>query len=88
MQRLSVPLSTGKLIRNMENITFTENFLSNKEHGGFLFVSPSFQKLEDQILPENPFLFGILIHKLEIPWAKVFPIRLMLRMGAEYGGKF
>uniref|UniRef100_A0A8B9Z2V4 Zinc finger FYVE domain-containing protein n=1 Tax=Buteo japonicus TaxID=224669 RepID=A0A8B9Z2V4_9AVES len=75
----------GKLIRNMENITFTENFLSNKEHGGFLFVSPSFQKLEDQILPENPFLFGILIHKLEIPWAKVFPIRLMLRMGAEYG---
>ncbi|XP_069633538.1 zinc finger FYVE domain-containing protein 16 [Haliaeetus albicilla] len=75
----------GKLIRNMENITFTENFLGNKEHGGFLFVSPSFQKLEDQILPENPFLCGILIHKLEIPWAKVFPIRLMLRMGAEYG---
>ncbi|CAN0306597.1 unnamed protein product [Bubo scandiacus] len=75
----------GKLIRNMENITFTENFLSNKEHGGFLFVSPTLQKLDDQILPENPFLCGILIHKLEIPWAKVFPIRLMLRLGAEYG---
>ncbi|GAB0183402.1 zinc finger FYVE domain-containing protein 16 [Grus japonensis] len=75
----------GKLIRNMENITFTENFLSNKEHGGFLFVSPTFQKLDDHILPDNPFLCGILIHKLEIPWAKVFPIRLMLRLGAEYG---
>ncbi|XP_050768479.1 zinc finger FYVE domain-containing protein 16 isoform X1 [Gymnogyps californianus] len=75
----------GRLIRNMENITFTENFLSNKEHGGFLFVSPTFQKLDDQILPDNPFLCGILIHKLEIPWAKVFPIRLMLRLGAEYG---
>ncbi|XP_068032630.1 zinc finger FYVE domain-containing protein 16 isoform X1 [Anomalospiza imberbis] len=75
----------GKFIKNMENITFTENFLSNKEHGGFLFVSPTFQKLDDQILPENPFLCGILIHKLEIPWAKVFPIRLMLRLGAEYG---
>ncbi|NXL53732.1 ZFY16 protein, partial [Podilymbus podiceps] len=75
----------GMLIRNMENITFTENFLSNKEHGGFLFVSPTFQKLDDLILPDNPFLCGILIHKLEIPWAKVFPIRLMLRLGAEYG---
>ncbi|XP_056180148.1 zinc finger FYVE domain-containing protein 16 [Falco biarmicus] len=75
----------GRLIRNMENITCTENFLGNKEHGGFLFVSPTFQKLDDQILPDNPFLCGILIHKLEIPWAKVFPIRLMLRLGAEYG---
>ncbi|XP_075382614.1 zinc finger FYVE domain-containing protein 16 isoform X3 [Mycteria americana] len=75
----------GRLIRNMDNITFTENFLGNKEHGGFLFVSPTFQKLDDQILPDNPFLCGILIHKLEIPWAKVFPIRLMLRLGAEYG---
>ncbi|NXE83271.1 ZFY16 protein, partial [Cochlearius cochlearius] len=75
----------GMLIRNMENITFTENFLSNKEHGGFLFVSPAFQKLDDHILPDDPFLCGILIHKLEIPWAKVFPIRLMLRLGAEYG---
>ncbi|XP_051498992.1 zinc finger FYVE domain-containing protein 16 isoform X2 [Apus apus] len=75
----------GRLIRNMENITFTENFLSNKEHGGFLFVSPTSQKLDEQILPDNPFLCGILIHKLEIPWAKAFPIRLMLRLGAEYG---
>ncbi|XP_071436278.1 zinc finger FYVE domain-containing protein 16 isoform X2 [Pithys albifrons albifrons] len=75
----------GRFIRNMENITFTENFLSSKEHGGFLFVSPIFQKLDAQILPDKPFLCGILIHKLEIPWAKVFPIRLMLRLGAEYG---
>ncbi|XP_068279488.1 zinc finger FYVE domain-containing protein 16 isoform X2 [Nyctibius grandis] len=75
----------GRFVRNMENITFTENFLGNKEHGGFLFVSPTFQKLDDRILPDNPFLCGILIHKLEIPWVKVFPIRLMLRLGAEYG---
>ncbi|XP_054040534.1 zinc finger FYVE domain-containing protein 16 isoform X1 [Rissa tridactyla] len=75
----------GRLIRNMENITFTEYFLGSKEHGGFLFVSPIFQKLDDQILPDNPFLYGILIHKMEIPWVKVFPIRLMLRLGAEYG---
>ncbi|POI31700.1 hypothetical protein CIB84_004549, partial [Bambusicola thoracicus] len=75
----------GKLIRNMENVTFSENFLDNEDHGGFLFVSPTFQKLDDLMLPDNPFLYGILIHKLEVPWAKVFPIRLMLRLGAEYG---
>uniref|UniRef100_A0A8C8RMD7 Zinc finger FYVE domain-containing protein 16 n=1 Tax=Pelusios castaneus TaxID=367368 RepID=A0A8C8RMD7_9SAUR len=74
----------GKYIGNLENFTFTESFLGSKDHGGFLFVTPTFQKLDDLLLPNNPFLCGILIQKLEIPWAKVFPIRLMLRLGAEY----
>ncbi|XP_015674042.1 zinc finger FYVE domain-containing protein 16 [Protobothrops mucrosquamatus] len=75
----------GKFIGNLENIIFTEDFLGSKEHGGFLFVTPTFQKLDGLMLPSNPFLCGILIHKQEVPWAKVFPIRLMLRLGAEYG---
>ncbi|XP_024419292.2 zinc finger FYVE domain-containing protein 16 [Desmodus rotundus] len=74
----------GKYIENLDNITFTENFLSCKDHGGFLFITPTFQNLDDLPLPSNPFLCGILIQKLEIPWAKVFPMRLMLRLGAEY----
>nr|XP_040129717.1 zinc finger FYVE domain-containing protein 16 isoform X1 [Ictidomys tridecemlineatus]XP_040129718.1 zinc finger FYVE domain-containing protein 16 isoform X1 [Ictidomys tridecemlineatus] len=74
----------GKYIENLDNITFTESFLNSKDHGGFLFITPTFQKLDDLPLPSNPFLFGILIQKLEIPWAKVFPMRLMLRLGAEY----
>lgn len=75
----------GKYIGNLENVTFTESFLGSKDHGGFLFVAPTLQKLDSLLLPNNPFLCGILIQKLEIPWAKVFPIRLMLRLGAEYG---
>ncbi|KAH0628051.1 hypothetical protein JD844_008725 [Phrynosoma platyrhinos] len=75
----------GKFIGNLENITFTEGFLGSKEHGGILFVTPTFQKMDDLLLPKNPFLCGILIQKQEVPWAKVFPIRLMLRLGAEYG---
>ncbi|XP_010973347.2 zinc finger FYVE domain-containing protein 16 isoform X1 [Camelus dromedarius] len=74
----------GKYIENLDNITFSESFLSSKDHGGFLFITPTFQKLDDLLLPCNPFLCGILIQKLEIPWAKVFPMRLMLRLGAEY----
>ncbi|XP_051848686.1 zinc finger FYVE domain-containing protein 16 isoform X1 [Antechinus flavipes] len=75
----------GKYIENLDSITFAESFLNSKDHGGFLFVTPTFQKLDDLPLPSSPFLCGILIQKLEIPWAKVFPIRLMLRLGAEYG---
>ncbi|XP_006875240.1 PREDICTED: zinc finger FYVE domain-containing protein 16 [Chrysochloris asiatica] len=74
----------GKYIENLDNITFTESFLNSKDHGGFLFITPTFQKLDDLPLPSSPFLCGILIQKLEIPWAKVFPMRLMLRLGAEY----
>ncbi|XP_021489748.2 zinc finger FYVE domain-containing protein 16 isoform X1 [Meriones unguiculatus] len=74
----------GKYIENLDNLTFTESFLNSKDHGGFLFITPTFQKLDDLPLPRNPFLCGILIQKLEIPWAKVFPMRLMLRLGAEY----
>lgn len=33
-------------------------------------------------VPENPYLIGILIHRWEVPWAKIFPLRLMLRLGA------
>ncbi|XP_029430138.1 zinc finger FYVE domain-containing protein 16 isoform X2 [Rhinatrema bivittatum] len=75
----------GKYIGNLENITFTESFLNSKDHGGFLFIAPTFQDLGELPLPSSPFLCGILIQKLEVPWAKVFPVRLMLRLGAEYG---
>ncbi|XP_005382378.1 PREDICTED: zinc finger FYVE domain-containing protein 16 [Chinchilla lanigera] len=74
----------GKYIENLDSITFTESFLNSKDHGGFLFITPAVQKLGDLPVPSSPFLCGILIQKPEIPWAKVFPIRLMLRLGMEY----
>ncbi|XP_069483645.1 zinc finger FYVE domain-containing protein 16 isoform X2 [Ambystoma mexicanum] len=75
----------GKHINNLENVTFNESFLDSKDHGGFLFITPTFQNVDELPLPNNPFLCGILLHKMEVPWAKVFPIRVMLRLGAEYG---
>ncbi|XP_051943138.1 zinc finger FYVE domain-containing protein 9 isoform X1 [Hippocampus zosterae] len=75
---------SGNVLGHLSHSFFTQSFLGSREHGGFLYVSPSFQSLQDLLLPNPPFLFGVLIQKWETPWAKVFPIRLMLRLGAEY----
>ncbi|KAK6639918.1 hypothetical protein RUM43_008195 [Polyplax serrata] len=59
-------------------------FLDSKQHGGFLFIRPTFQCLNRIELPPPPYLVGILIQRSEVPWARVFPFRLMLRLGAEF----
>ncbi|KAM6948369.1 zinc finger FYVE domain-containing protein 9 [Aplochiton taeniatus] len=74
----------GNVLSHLSHSFFTQSFLGSKEHGGFLYISPSFQSLQDLLLPNPPYLFGVLVQKWETPWAKVFPIRLMLRLGAEY----
>ncbi|XP_043941949.1 zinc finger FYVE domain-containing protein 9 [Protopterus annectens] len=74
----------GNVVNNLGHSFFTQSGLGSKEHGGFLYVAPTYQSLQDLVLPNPPYLFGILIQKWETPWAKVFPIRLMLRLGAEY----
>lgn len=78
------PPPIGNVLSHLSHSFFTQSFLGSKEHGGFLYISPTFQSLQDLLLPNPPFLFGILVQKWETPWAKVFPIRLMLRLGAEY----
>ncbi|VEN47225.1 unnamed protein product [Callosobruchus maculatus] len=60
------------------------NFLDSKNHAGFVYIRPSFQCMENVIKPKDPFVIGILIHRWETPWAKLFPLRLVLRLGAEY----
>lgn len=62
----------------------TSNFLESKNHAGFLYLKPSFQCIQNVIIPKEPYLIGILIHRWETPWAKIFPLRLLLRLGAEY----
>ncbi|XP_041825314.1 zinc finger FYVE domain-containing protein 16 isoform X2 [Melanotaenia boesemani] len=74
----------GKFVEDLDNVTFTSSFLGSKDHAGVLFFSHTCQPLDGLTLPPQPFLFGFLIQKLEVPWAKVFPLRLLLRLGAEY----
>ena len=59
-----------------------DTFLGSQDYGGFLYFRHSYQCLEGLDLPENqPFLFAVLLSKWEMPWAKVFPLRLLLRSG-------
>ncbi|XP_048395228.1 zinc finger FYVE domain-containing protein 9-like isoform X2 [Stegostoma tigrinum] len=74
----------GNVVGDLGHSFFAQSFLGSREHGGFLYVTATFQSMQDLVLPNPPYLFGILIQKWETPWAKVFPIRLMLRLGAEY----
>lgn len=78
---------SGKFLEDLGNVTFTDSFLGTKDHGGVLFFSPSFQPMEGLAVPSEPFLCGVLLQKLEVPWAKVFPLRLLLRLGLEHNGK-
>ncbi|KAG8194458.1 hypothetical protein JTE90_011066 [Oedothorax gibbosus] len=75
--------SKGSTFDDLGHIIFPEQILGSNDHRGFLFVRPTFQCLSKLTVPNTPYLVAILIHKWEVPWAKVFPIRLMLRLGAE-----
>lgn len=59
-------------------------FLGSTEHGGFLFFRTSFQCIQQLLLPPPPYLVAVLLQRWEVPWAKVFPLRLLLRLGAEF----
>ncbi|XP_051528391.1 zinc finger FYVE domain-containing protein 9-like isoform X2 [Myxocyprinus asiaticus] len=76
--------TAGKLLSHLSHSLVSRGFLGHNEHSGFLYVHPTFQSLEGLPLPAPPFLFGLLMLRAETPWAKAFPLRLMLRLGAEY----
>lgn len=77
-------LRPGKVLNHLSHSTASRGLLGSKEHAGFLYVRPTFQSLDGLPLPSQPFLFGLLILRAETPWARAFPLRLMLRLGAEY----
>lgn len=62
----------------------SSNLLGSRDHGGFLYIRPTYQCTSQLILPQPPYLVALLIDRWETPWARLFPLRLVLRLGAEY----
>lgn len=74
----------GNTFSELNHIIFHDGLFGNPENSGFLFIRPTLQCFNNLVLPSPPFLVALLFHKFEIPWIKVFPLRLILRLGAEY----
>lgn len=77
-------ISVGKVVKHLSLSLFGSSFLGSEEHAGFLYIRSTLQSLQGLPLPNQPYLFGLLVHRAEVAWAKAFPLRLMLRLGAEY----
>jgi len=84
IQSIYEQAGAGEPVLEMGHITVNSEHLGSNSHGGWLFIRHTFQAVTDLFLPPPPVLFGILVMRWEIPWARVFPLRLMLRLGAEY----
>ncbi len=67
--------------------------VENAENIGFFYFRPTIHhhkcclKTIQEFTPEGPFLIGYLIQKSELSWAKLFPLRLFLRLGEEFNCK-
>lgn len=83
LQSLYEQSGAGHPVQEMGHVSVTQDFLDSNVHGGWLFIRHTFQTVSDLLLPAPPLLFAILLNKWEVPWARVFPLRLMLRLGAE-----
>jgi hypothetical protein len=65
----------------------------NKENAGFFYFRPpnfpdeSILKSIKSHLPDDPYLIAYLIHRWEIQWVKLFPLRLYLRLCEQFDCK-
>lgn len=65
-------------------LPFPEGVLGSSDHGGFLLLPHMGQCLDGLVLPRPPWLCAVLLQRLEMPWARLLPLRLLLRLGAEF----
>jgi len=85
--------------RNAKNSTpdksscSSEVLFGNQDNVGFFYFRPTefhsrslLSKIQS-FLPDENFLVSFLIQKQEIPWAKLFPLRLYLKLGEEFNSK-
>uniref|UniRef100_A0A6G1S4M4 Zinc finger FYVE domain-containing protein 9 n=1 Tax=Aceria tosichella TaxID=561515 RepID=A0A6G1S4M4_9ACAR len=72
-------------IENLGNLLFQDGLFNCRDTAGLLFVQPSPDHcLKNLILPDKKFLIALVLQRWEVPWSKVFPMRLLLRLGHKY----
>lgn len=74
----------GHTVSELGYTIFGQPFLGSSDNAGFLYIKPTYQCLKNLPLPLTPYVVGLLIKRQETPWAQLFPLRLQLRLGAEY----
>lgn len=73
-------------LENLGNLLFQDGLFGSRETAGLLFVKPMPDHcLQSLIIPEKNFLVALVLQKWEVPWSKVFPVRLLLRLGHKFG---
>ena len=56
---LCVP--AGKVVKHLSLSLFGSSFLGSEEHAGFLYIRSTLQSLQGLPLPNQPYLFGLLV---------------------------
>ncbi|RNA00885.1 Zinc finger FYVE domain-containing 9 [Brachionus plicatilis] len=75
---------------SQKNFVSPNTLLENKNNSAFFYFRPTKMHIEmslkkiEKLLPKEPYVIGYLIQKWEVPWAKLFPLRLMLRFGEQF----
>lgn len=72
-------------LENLGNLLFQDGLFGSRGTAGLLFVKPMPNHcLQNLIIPGKSFLVALVLQRWEIPWSKVFPVRLLLRLGHKF----
>lgn len=72
-------------LENLGNLLFQDGLFDNRDTAGLLFFRPLKDHcLKNLVLPSENFLVALVLQRWEVPWSKVFPMRLLLRLGHKF----
>lgn len=72
-------------LETLGNLLFPDGLFGSRDTAGLLFVLPLQQHcMKNLVLPKRMFLVALVLQRWEVPWSKVFPMRLLLRLGHKF----
>lgn len=72
-------------LESLGNLLFQDGLFGNRDTAGLLFVRPvPTHCMKNLVLPKRVFLVALILQRWEVPWSKVFPMRLLLRLGYKF----